>query len=472
MLTLAAIGPVRNYDLFWHLATGRWIAEHRALPEVDPFAVASDRREWVNGEWLYQVAAHALEERAGLKGLSVARGMLAGLIFTLAFFFARRGAEPESEPGGRRSRKARAEESPDGGALLATAAAFAGAMATFDFRPSSAALLFAVLAIASRSTIAHAAISLVWINVHPSALLAPGIAALRTRRVAPVVASAVALLVNPHGWRAVLAPLQLMSYMRSGLFVNAEWLPSGVAQFPLLYLLAAGGAIALLVRFQRGEWWRLVLFAFFAYLAVRHVRNQGLFYAAFPLLVAPSLPRVRNGIAYGGAALAIVFAALTADHRLGVAPERFPMHAVARLRATGLQGNIYNPDQFGGLLIWAFYPERRALTDGRNELYREFIPEYARARGDQRAWRALLEKYRIDLAVDEYRPPLQVVDAVTRQQRAMPASLAYWPRRDWALIGYDRAAMVFARRAAFGPEEIAKWEIREKVPEALPEIPR
>ena len=35
-LTVAAFGAIRSYDLFWQLATGRWIVEHRALPQVDP----------------------------------------------------------------------------------------------------------------------------------------------------------------------------------------------------------------------------------------------------------------------------------------------------------------------------------------------------------------------------------------------------------------------------------------------------
>ena len=143
------------------------------------------------------------------------------------------------------------------------------------------------------------------------------------------------------------------------------------------------------------------------------------------------------------------------------------MVAVARLKASSLAGNIYNPDQFGGFLIWSFYPERRTLTDGRNELYREYIADYERARSDQRAWRTLLQKHRIDLAVDEYRPPLEVMDARTRARRAMPASLAYWPRREWALIAFDEAGMVFARRAAFAPGVIEKWEIRGVVPDAL-----
>jgi hypothetical protein len=430
LFTLAAIGPIRNYDFFWHLATGRWIAEHRALPQTDPFAIASEKHDWINGEWLFQVVVYGLHEITGLAGLSIVRALLAAAIFTLIFFLSKRD-------------------------LLTTSVAFAGAMQTFDLRPSSLAMLFVVLAISARSWIAHAVIAAFWINVHPSALLAPGIAALSTRRVAPVIASMLALLVNPHGWRAILAPLELMSWVRSGAFVNAEWLPSRVTQFPLLYLLVVGGAIAFIVK--REEWWRALLFAGFAYLAIRHVRNQPLFFAAFPLLI----PRIepRRVVAYAASAAAILLVLLTADHRLGVAPERFPLHAVARLRAAGLDGNIYNPDQFGGFLIWSFYPERRVLTDGRNELYRTYIPEYGHARGDERAWRALLRKYRIDLAVDEHRPPLPVIDAVTRQRREMPAANVYWPKSEWALIAVDDAGMAFARRAAFAPDALAKWEI-------------
>jgi hypothetical protein len=430
LFTLAAIGPIRNYDFFWHLATGRWIAEHRALPTLDPFALATDEREWVTGEWLFEVVAYGLHELVGLAGLSIVRALLAAGIFTLIFFLTKRD-------------------------LVMTSVAFAGAMQTFDLRPSSAAMLFVVLAISARSWIAHAVIAAFWINVHPSALLAPGIAALSTRRVAPAVASALALLVNPHGASGILAPLELMSWVSSGAFVNAEWLPSRVTQFPLLYLLVAGGAIAFIVK--REEWGRALLFAGFAYLAIRHVRNQPLFFAAFPLLV----PRfeLRRVITYAASAAAILLVLLTADHRLGVAPERFPLHAVARLKAATLPGHIYNPDQFGGFLIWSFYPERRVLTDGRNELYRAYIPEYGRARGDERAWRALLQRYRIDVAVDEHRPPLPVIDAASGQRRELPAAEVYWPRREWALIGIDEAGMAFARRAAFAPETIARWEI-------------
>ncbi|HEX8172128.1 MAG TPA: hypothetical protein VF824_16460 [Thermoanaerobaculia bacterium] len=421
VFTLAAIAPLRSYDLFWHLATGRWIVEHRALPLHDPFAVASDRVPWINGEWLFEVLLHPLHALVGLHGLSIVRGVLAAAIFALAFRFSR-------------------EESP-----LVAAVAFAGAMATFDLRPSSVALLFVVLALHARMPLAHFVIALLWINIHPSALLAPLIAWCVTRRIAPTAASAVALLCNPFGWRAIAAPIALTRFVGSGAFVNAEWLPSAPAIFPLLYFALLLAIVAVVTDKQR-DWWRIALLALFAFLAIRHVRNQGLFFAALPMLVR--LPRMARAVALTTSAAVIAFVAIIADHHTGISRRRFPIDAVARLHASRLRGNIYNPDQFGGLLIYAFYPQRRALTDGRNELYRTFIPEYARARGDERAWRALLRKYRIDVAIDERRPPLEVVDALTGRKRMMDASLAYWPRKEWVLLYEDEVAIVVARRSA------------------------
>jgi hypothetical protein len=444
ILTPAAIAPIRSYDFFWHLATGRWIADHDAIPRTDPFSVASDRTPWINGEWLFDVLLYAIN---GLSAALILKALFVAATFAAAFYFA-------------------ARESDDGTAALLTAIAFAGAWSRMDLRPSTiaAGLLMTQIAV-RRSQIADwsfVLITILWINVHPSALLAP-IIALIFRRWIVAVASAFALLVNPFGYHAVLAPIRLTLFARGGEFVNAEWLPSAPLTFPLLYVCVVIGLIAFAM--TRKEIARFVLFGLLAYLAIAHVRNQGLFFAAFPLLIAPMirLPRVP---AFAIAAITILAVLITGEHSLGIAKHRFPAAAVARLKSTKFRGNIYNPDQFGGFLIWSFYPERRALTDGRNELYHAFIPEYARARTDSRAWRALLAKYKIDLAVDEYRAPLDAINPATKQHRALPASLGYWPRHEWALIAFDDAAMVFARRAAFPRAELDRWEIRGVVPDA------
>lgn len=427
-VALAAIGPIRNYDFFWHLATGRWIAEHGSLPVSDPFAIASDRGPWINGEWLFELALAPLQDLK--KNFSIVRALLIALLFGLAYRF----SEGERDT-----------------ALLLTALAFAGGMATLDLRPSTAAAIFVVLAIATArrgNDWLYALLTILWINTHPSALLAPLIALLVTRRAFMPFTSAIALLINPFSYHGVLAPLRLLMFATGGTFVNAEWLPSAPMTFPLLYVTLLIALIAF-VR-KHDEWWRIALAVLFAYLAVRHVRNQPLWFAAFPLLVTPSFPRVHRGLAYTACAALVAAVGIRDDHRLGIALERFPVNAVVQLQQMGLKGNIYNPDQFGGVIIWTFYPERRALTDGRNELYRAYIPEYARARKDSRAWRALLQKYKIDLAVEEYRPPIEVIDARTGKKTLQDATLVYWPRNEWEMVARDEAGMVFARRELLG----------------------
>jgi hypothetical protein len=445
VLTPAALAPIRSYDFFWHLATGRWITEHQALPLTDPFAVASDRVPWINGEWLFEVVLYAI---GGMRAAVILRTLFVALMFAVAFFFAARDSDPPT-------------------AAMLTTIAFAGAWSRLDLRPSTAAAMLLVLAIAfaTRKTraadVLFIAVAIVWINVHPSALIVPLIALLL--RPILTIPATVALLVNPFGWRAIAAPLKLTAFARSGAFVNAEWLPSSPLLFPLLYLCLILGVTAFLV--DRKAIPRFILFAILGYLAVAHVRNQGLFFAAFPLLIAP-MKSVKPAIGWSVAAVIVVLSLFAGDHSSGLAQHRFPTRAVARLEQTGLRGNVYNPDQFGGYLIWQFYPNRRALTDGRNELYRTYIAEYARARTDSRAWRALLQKYRIDLAVDEYRGPTDSVDAGTKRHRAVPASLAYWPRNEWALIAFDDVSMVFARRGAFPPAVLNPIEIRGVVPDA------
>ena len=443
----ASFGAIRSYDFFWQLATGRWIVEHRALPLTDPFALASERSEWIDGEWLYEVVLYGAHSLLGLNGLSFVRGLLCAAIFTLAFLFARRHGD-------------------EGTALLATSIAFAGAVPLLDLRPSAVAALLLVLMLGARTTWAKVLLTVVWVNVHPSALLAPIVGALASSPAGPAASRAAArtgrrdaawpaagtaalltaaLLCNPHGYKAIVAPIRLTSFVNSGTFVNAEWLASSPSQFPLLYL-AIAAAVALYVMQPKRDWVRIALLAMFAFLAIRHVRNQPLFFAAFPLLIP--LPPLRSAVAYVAAAISVLLIGISTDHRLGVPPERFPVKAVAQLKAANVRGNIYNADQFGGYLIWTFYPARRVLTDGRNELYRAFIPEWQEARVDSRKWNALLRKYDIAIAVEEHRPPLQVIDARTGKPTEMPAHLAYWPKKDWVMIAEDDAAMVFVSSRA------------------------
>src|SRR5438874_3742272 len=88
LIAIAAVGPIRSYDFFWHLATGRWIVDHHALPAYDPFALASAHVPWINGEWLYEVALEGAYAVGGFRGISWINAVFVALIFVAGFWFA------------------------------------------------------------------------------------------------------------------------------------------------------------------------------------------------------------------------------------------------------------------------------------------------------------------------------------------------------------------------------------------------
>src|SRR5436190_1316267 len=389
---VAPLRPLRDPDYFWHLATGRWIHEHGALPRTDPFGAATDRVPWINGEWLFQFLVYPLHAAFGVNGIVVARALLLGALFTALLAWTSR----ETKSLGR--------------ALGLCTISWYGASWAFSERPATFAVLFVVLAVALtlreptvRRIVLYALLTIVWINFHPSALLAPVIAgvvrasgALFERRaggarhsIAMVAASALALLVNPYGIEGVLAP------------------------------------------------------------------------------VLPPLASERLNKIAGGAAFAFLFVFLTTRRpSLGINEQVLPVRAAARLAALHPPGNIFSASHLGGYLIWTFYPQRRVVNDGRNELHHAFLTEYAAARRNSRDWRQLLDRYAIATAVADYEPPMRLKDARTGQVVAIPASRAFFPRSQWALIAFDDAAMVFARRAAWKGRDLSAIEIRGVDPDA------
>ena len=62
---LMALAPrlLADPDTYSHIALGRWILEHHAVPFVDPFSQTMRGEHWVAFEWLSEIAyasAHSL----------------------------------------------------------------------------------------------------------------------------------------------------------------------------------------------------------------------------------------------------------------------------------------------------------------------------------------------------------------------------------------------------------------------------
>ena len=73
--------PLWHTDLWGHLAYGRWIEEHSALPATEPFMPLSREVPVVNTAWLSQLAGYVLFSVGGVPGLQV---LYAGLVTVTA----------------------------------------------------------------------------------------------------------------------------------------------------------------------------------------------------------------------------------------------------------------------------------------------------------------------------------------------------------------------------------------------------
>jgi hypothetical protein len=83
---MAAIGGLRlpiDPDVWWHLRTGTWILEHKAVPFTDPFSAYGMGRPWIAYSWLFEMILLGLYRALGLLGV-VAFAALGSIGATLA----------------------------------------------------------------------------------------------------------------------------------------------------------------------------------------------------------------------------------------------------------------------------------------------------------------------------------------------------------------------------------------------------
>jgi len=82
-------GKIQDYDLWWHLAEGRWIVEHRALPTTDVFSYTAAGRPWLAYSWLAEVLFDGLARRFGLASLLWLQAVVAVLIVAFVYLACR-----------------------------------------------------------------------------------------------------------------------------------------------------------------------------------------------------------------------------------------------------------------------------------------------------------------------------------------------------------------------------------------------
>jgi hypothetical protein len=495
--TVMGIFEIANTSIGWHLASGDWILSNRAFLYSDPFSFTSGAAPWIDHEWLFQVTvsiAYSLTGPAGLVALRVLT--VAALAVILLVIGMRTGLSPAA-------------------ALVLSLTCIAGARGRFFVRPELATLLIVPMAVwlflrrekfSSPVWLAGlAGLMIVGANMHGGALVVPiflaGIfsaecaemAVTRNWRrntflsgVLALATTVVALLVNPYGWHLFAVPIRLTHLVDRDYIPNPEWISPTFSQAPTLYAAIAAAIFVLALRERRLARWALLLMA--SALALRHIRNVGLFFVLLPLSAAPALATWRSLtsdaterrmdsrrvqiLAVAAVALLALSMAIAPRPRFGVgfADDYYPREACAFLDREGLPSEqLYNDVRFGGYLIHRYGPERGVFQDDRNEIHEPLLRriwEIFQA-SDVSAWSRLLAGYGADTALVRYHPPIRISDPAGNTLGFRGFSALWFPAKDWALVYWDDIAMVLVRRQNAPADLIDRHEYRIIRPDDL-----
>ncbi len=84
-----ALKPVVDNDVFWHLATGRYIWATRSIPHADPFSWTVPGRPWIAHEWLTETLLYPLYQHGGYALLTLVFGVVITAAFAISYRTAR-----------------------------------------------------------------------------------------------------------------------------------------------------------------------------------------------------------------------------------------------------------------------------------------------------------------------------------------------------------------------------------------------
>jgi len=415
-------------DTNWHVATGRWILAHRAVPPTDPFSYTAFGRPWVTHEWLSEVLMALAWAFWGWSGVilimaAAAAGAMALLVAALRaslgvlsttvaaalsfailapHFLARPHviALPLMVLWTARLLKARRDDRAPPLWLLPVMSLWANLHGSFIFGLVFACFfaLEAFLAAGSRG----AAAPMVHHDrpVLGEASVSRRLGAFFTRTIGPflspaallvaaqwgafLIAAGVMAMITPNGMADLTYPFYVMS-MKNLRYIS-EWKAVSLVKPSALELAFFFTLFVCLYRGLRMGAVRLGLLLMLLYMTFQHMRQEIVLAAAGPLLLAEPLGRALTPrrtqdepaapwpplrqIAAPMAAAALLFVALgvwrAAIPEIRKDRVAVPVTALAHVPAALSARPVFNDYSFGG---WLVFKGVRPFIDGRSDMY-------------------------------------------------------------------------------------------------------
>jgi hypothetical protein len=448
-----------DFDIGWHLRAGEWILQHHAVPQTDPFSGTLAGKPWQAYSWLFEVLITKLVQHLGLVGI-VAYTSAMVMAVTMALYHLVRRLQGDFSLS----------------VLLTFITGFSLAH-LYTPRPWMFTILFFVLELSIlmkarrtgrvRELFWLPVIFCLWANIHieyidgllvlglafAESILARWWSAAETRinpkwMGAALLASALATLVNPYGWRVYSVVFDYSSRLAAnGSALNRvselQAIPfRDISDFLILALaLASAAALAWQRRFVVFETGLLI---FAAVVSFRSQRDIWVMATVSALILASRLvvasraviriPKFAAALAVVAAGLAILagFRVMHVNNALLQAQieKTLPAKAVKAIQAGGYTGLVYDDYNWGGYLIWAL--QQPVVIDGRASFY-----------GDERIDRSINTwSGQKDWASD---PDLKAASIVIGPANEALTQLLRTDSR-YQLIYEDKMAAVFAAR--------------------------
>lgn len=482
LIVVAAARPLvatlQDTDFFWHLQTGRWIWEHKALPQEFLFSVTAPetmneiQRVTMTSYWAVQVLYHLLYSFGDLTAISLLRAaLLCLLIGSLVLRCARRDA------------------------LVCLAAVLLGIILMRGYpleRPQIFSFIFFSLLLlvldrvkssppAAAALWAFAALPLlmiVWANSHGAFIVGQGVLLLylvveglkfahpslgpllpgRYRLLAGGCAGGIlAALVNPntyHVYAAANLPAFLTANNLEYYSTLAYYRATANPLMPVFWLLLGLALLSFMLPGRLPDITRLALVAGTGVVAAGEVRH-------IPFFMLSALPVIEDAFSRAGgrekmirvflptAALATGLALLPGDLASlkdfrganSIDGRLFPGDAAAFAQERGIGGDLYTYYGWGGFLLWQLSPAR-VFVDGRNSSYEVYQMNRDIEAGDRGSpagvppWKTIFGSYGIHTAV------LPIFNPWTGDVMELFFALGKSP--DWApvFIGFNSVVFV------------------------------
>jgi tetratricopeptide (TPR) repeat protein len=479
-VVLLSLFPVRNNDVFWHMAVGREIVQQGHFIREDPFAFTTAGRSWVPHSYLSGVVLYLTYLFASGYGLIVLRALLVLVVFACIFrLLASHGVSwTLAAP-----------------FLLVAALNMQG---RFMVRPHLFEYLFLALMLmilAGRGKakgpglyIAAGVIQILWVNMHPSFILGPVLVLLFLlgEMLSRGAAKAAGFLKSP--WRSRFTPKQLgllllvVSFAclvdpdplrfliqpfnpAQGSLVSKytlEWRTpfdpalSSASFHPYYEILLAVVALSFIMGAPRLHLPSLLIAAAVTLLSLKAHRFRVEFaVAALPLaliqLEASPLAAKLRGFKRGrrGRLIAPILALAVSLVIVAGSPgrislggsmeDRYPVKAMDFVKQEKIGHRSYETIGFGSFLLWHLYPERQSFIDGRNyahDVYEDFMECQKSPAGFEK----IAKKYAIDCFI------LPVPESCDKGTVNLHNFLIRSP--DWSVVYMDHIAYVYERADA------------------------